>query len=71
MAVDRKELIEVIKQRCNEKEERISEYKQLLFDCVCDVIREEGEHLERRTSIQKKVDDICDRLAVLVKVSSP
>jgi len=66
MAIDRKELSNVFKKRCQEVDTLFGGYNNELYKSVIDIIHYENQHLERHTNIQKKVNDICGALGELV-----
>ncbi|MCH7535547.1 MAG: hypothetical protein IH948_07360 [Bacteroidetes bacterium] len=63
MAVARKQLIEVFLKQCDMKEDLVPGYREELLTTVTDIILKESEHMEKKTTVQRDVDDLCDRLA--------
>jgi hypothetical protein len=67
MAINRKSLHETIKKRVLEKEELVPGYQKELLKTINDIILEESSHLERRTNIQKIINELIDHLGTFVR----
>ena len=62
MAVNPKQLVETLKNQCEEVSERVPDYRAALLDTVADIVYQEREHTIAAIPIQQRVTDQCDAL---------
>ncbi len=67
MAINRKSLLETIQKRVLERDELVPGYHDELLKTINEIILEESNHLQRRTNIQKNINELIDHLGTYVR----
>ena len=60
MPMSTKKVAEIIREECDRIEERCDGYKEKIVDTLYEIIEAEEQHAVKGTSIQKKVDAVCN-----------
>jgi|GEM_PF-4644827 len=66
MAVDSKKMLEAFKTQLEVLPNRVPGYRDEAFNTIADIIRDEKQHQIQSTTIQKNVNDYCDRLGEIL-----
>lgn len=67
MPVNRKRLLELLKQQIIDADERCNGYKEELLSTIADILSLEQKHRIQGTTIKQKISDKCSALGVFLE----